>query len=632
MKSTVKAPDHQPSERDASPAESADGPHSPLRWLDQVAEAILGVAILAELVLLFGNTIARWIGGREYAWTYEVAQLALTIMMFVGGPVAYRHGLHIAVRVLLDRLPERVRLVCESVSNWLLVAIGVVGTVISIPVLVDEWTVQTQLLGWPQAVFIVPATVGMAMIAVFGLERAWQGLASLRVGVPVAVVVVLVANTRELWVYNITLTALLVASLVVFVALLLIGTPIAFVLAAVPITYLFLTGAAPTSTVILRMEDSTQDIVLLAIPFFILAGSLMSTGGLASRLSRLVHSLVGHFRGGLYYVVVIFMFLFSGLSGSKAADMAAVGRTLSDPLDRAGYDRREATACLAASGAMYETIPPSIALLVLGSVTGLSISSLFLAGIVPAAVLAIVMMTVIFLRVRHSGMPKLARPSWRERGGAVWTGIPALLLPVILIGGILGGIGSPTEVSSFGVIYGLLAGLVLERKATLRGFWSSVKETAALTGMILFVVSAASSFAWILTISGVPQALGSVVSSLDGHPTIFVLLSVVLLVIMGAVLEGLPAIIIFAPLLIPVATAMGIDPLHYGIVLVLAMGLGFFMPGVGVGSYIACGIMRTDIESVSKPLLRYEVALFVGLLLLALVPVITLALPRLVLG
>jgi tripartite ATP-independent transporter DctM subunit len=632
VKSTVQAPDREPPVRDVPPADSPDEPRSPLRWLDHVAEAVLGVAILTELVLLFGNTIARWVTGHEYAWTYEVAQLALTTMMFVGGPVAYRHGLHVAVRVLLDRLPEPVRLVCEGVSGWLLVAIGVAGTVISIPVLVDQWTVHTQLLGWPQTVFILPATVGMAMIAAFGIERAWQGPASLRVSVPVAVVVVLVASTRELWVYNITLAALLVVSLVVFVVLLLIGMPIAFVLATVPIVYLFLTGTAPTSTVILRMEDSTQDIVLLAIPFFILAGSLMSTGGLANRLSGLVHSLVGHFRGGLYYVVVVFMFLFSGLSGSKAADMAAVGRTLSEPLDRAGYDRREATACLAASGAMYETIPPSIALLVLGSVTGLSISSLFLAGIVPAAVLAVVMMTVIFVRVRRSGMARQVRPSWRARGRAVWTGIPALLLPVILIGGILGGIGSPTEVSSFGVVYGLVAGLVLERKATLRGFWSSVKDTAALTGMILFVVSAASSFSWILTISGVPQALGTAVSSLGSQPTVFVLVSVALLVIMGAVLEGLPAIIIFAPLLIPVATAMGIDPLHYGIVLVLSMGLGFFVPGVGVGSYIACGIMRTDIESVSKPLLRYEVALFVGLLLLAFVPAITLALPQLVLG
>lgn len=618
--------------REEPPTENADAPRSPLRWLDRTAKSIVGTAILAELVLLFGNTVARWITGREYQWTYEVAQLALTVMMFVGGPVAYRHGLHIAVRVLLDRLPERVRSVCESVADWLVAAIGVVGTAISIPVLVQQWSVHTQFLGWPQTVFILPATVGMAMIAVFGVERAWHGIASLRVGVPVAVVVALVAGTRELWVYDITLATLLVVALVLFVALLLIGVPIAFVLATIPITYLFLTGTAPTSTVILRMEDSTQDIVLLAIPFFILAGSIMSTGGLAGRLSDLVHALVGHFRGGLYYVVVVFMFLFSGLSGSKAADMAAVGRTLREPLDRAGYDRSEATACLAAAGAMYETIPPSIALLVLASVTGLSISSLFLAGIIPAAVLAIVMMTVIFVRARQSSMAKQPRQTWHARGRTVWRGLPALLLPVILIGGILGGIGSPTEVSSFGVVYGLVAGLALERKATLRGFWSSVKDTAALTGMILFVVSAASSFTWMLTISGVPQALGTAVSDLNRHPTVFLLLSAVLLVIMGAVLEGLPAIIIFAPLLIPVATAMGIDPLHYGIVLVLSMGLGFFVPGVGVGSYISCGIMRTDIESVTKPLLRYESALFAGLILVALVPVITLALPRLALG
>lgn len=617
---------------DGAPAGGpAEPPRSSLRWLDGVAEGLLGIAILAELVLMFGNTVARFIGGSEYPWTFEVAQLALTIMMFVGGPVAFRHGLHIAVRVVLDRLPDAARSVCEGVSAWLLVAIGVIGAAVSVPVLVDQWQVRTQLLHWPLTLFILPATVGMVLIAVFGLERVWRGTPSLKVGAPVAAAVVLLVATRNLWVYQVTLDALLVISLCGFACLLLIGMPIAFVLATVPITYLFLTGTAPTSTVILRMEDSTQDIVLLAIPFFILAGSIMSTGGLAERLSGMVHSLVGHFRGGLYYVVVIFMFLFSGLSGSKAADMAAVGRTMSKPLDRAGYSRREATACLAASGAMYETIPPSIALLVLASTTGLSITALFLAGIVPAAVLGLLMMGVIFLRVRRSGMDRQPRPSRRARGRAVWFGLPALLLPVILIGGILGGVGSPTEVSSFGVVYGLAAGLVMERSATLRGFWASVKETAALTGMILFVVSAASAFSWMLTISGVPQAIGGAVSGLSAHPIVFVLLSVVLLAVMGAVLEGLPAIIIFAPLLIPVATGMEIDSLHYGILLVLAMGLGFFVPGIGVGSYIACGIMRTDIESVSRPLFAYEVALFLGLLLLALIPVITLALPNLVL-
>lgn len=628
----ASAPGIEPTVHDQPVGVPAERQRRPLRWLDHLAEGLLGIAILVELVLLFGNTVARFLGGTEYPWTYEVAELALTIMMFVGGPVAFRHGLHIAVRVLLDRLPERARSVCENVSSWLLVVVGVIGAAVSIPVLVDQWETHSQLLNWPHALFILPATVGMVLIAVFGLERAWQGPPSLKVGIPVAIAVLLLVTTRELWVYQITLDALLVMSLVAFVGLLLIGMPIAFVLATVPITYLFLTGTAPTATVILRMEDSTQDIVLLAIPFFILAGSIMSTGGLAERLSGLVYMMVGHFRGGMYYVVVVFMFLFSGLSGSKAADMAAVGKTLSEPLDRAGYSRREATACLAASGAMYETIPPSIALLVLGSTTGLSISALFLAGLVPAAALALLMMTAIFLRVRRSGLAKQPRPSWRSRGTAVRSGLPALMLPVILIGGILGGIGSPTEVSSFGVVYGLVAGLIMERAATLRGFWASVKETAALTGMILFVVSAASAFSWILTISGVPQAIGGVVSDMSAHPTVFVLLSVLLLVIMGAVLEGLPAIIIFAPLLIPVASGMGIDPLHYGILLVLAMGIGFFLPGIGVGSYIACGIMRTDLESVSRPLLIYETALFFGLLLLALVPVITLALPLLVLG
>jgi tripartite ATP-independent transporter DctM subunit len=277
---------------------------------------------------------------------------------------------------------------------------------------------------------------------------------------------------------------------------------------------------------------------------------------------------------------------------------------------------------------MGETVPPSIAMLVLGSVTTLSVGALFVGGIIPAGVIGICIMALIYLQSRRSLAKRLPRSSFRELARAAAIGILPLLMPVILFGGILLGIATPTEVSSFAVVYGLVLAALIYREVNLRTLVRGLIECAAISGMILFIVAAASSFAWVLTIAHLPQRLVEILAG-GSSQWVFMLASVLLLVVTGSVLEGLPALLILAPILLPIAAQLGISQLHYGIVLIIAMGLGTFIPPIGVGFYIACAVCETSIERSARAMIPFVVVLSVGLVLVALVPWFTLCLPSL---
>ncbi|HTU00169.1 MAG TPA: TRAP transporter large permease, partial [Candidatus Sulfotelmatobacter sp.] len=367
--------------------------------------------------------------------------------------------------------------------------------------------------------------------------------------------------------------------------------------------------------------------VLLAIPFFILVGIVMTKGGISLRLVRLVQTLVGHFRGGLLQVMVVSMYLVSGLSGSKAADVAAVGAVMRDMLRREGYRLEQATAVLAASAAMGETVPPSIAMLVLGSVTSLSIGALFVAGLIPAAVVALCLMVLIYLQVRRKGGRQSPRATRADIARAALHGILPLLMPLILFGGILLGVAAPTEVSSFAVVYGLVLAALVYRELGWREFLRSTIECASVSGMILFILAAATSFAWMLTIAHLPQRLVTLLTGGAQSHWTFLLSSILLLILAGSILEGLPALVILAPILMPIAARIGVDQLHYGIVLIIAMGIGAFIPPVGVGFYTTCAVCGTTIEESGRAMIPFFLVLCLGLLVVALVPWFTLLLP-----
>jgi tripartite ATP-independent transporter DctM subunit len=330
--------------------------------------------------------------------------------------------------------------------------------------------------------------------------------------------------------------------------------------------------------------------------------------------------------------VVVTIYLVSGISGSKAADVVAVGSVLRRELKRQGYPAEQGAAVLSAAGAMSETIPPSIAMLVLGSVTPISIGTLFVAGLLPAAVIALFLMVAIAVQASRLGMPRAARASLTELMASVAGAVLPLIMPVIMIVGIKFGYATPTEVSAVAVLYGIVLSAAIYRTIGFRGFFAIAVDCGLLAGMVLFIIAAAGSFAWTLTAANLPAALVTTLHLVGDSPRLFLIGSMVLLIVVGSLLEGLPALIILGPLLMPIAAQLGIDSIHYAMVILLAMGIGIFIPPIGICFYISCAVAESDIEASAKTMLPYLAVLILGVLTVAFVPWFTHAVPNLLNG
>jgi tripartite ATP-independent transporter DctM subunit len=342
---------------------------------------------------------------------------------------------------------------------------------------------------------------------------------------------------------------------------------------------------------------------------------------------RFISALVGHTRGGLLQVAVVSMYVISGLSGSKPADVAAVGTVMRDELTER-HGGAEGAAVLAASAVMGETVPPSIAMLIVGSITNVSVAAMFVGGIIPAAVMAAALMTLIAVRARRSALPRVERASGAAIARSALQAVLPLMLPGILLGGILLGIATPTEVAGFAVLYGLTLAFVVYRTMTWSSFLAAVTDTAALTGVLLFIFAASSGFSWTLTVANLPQRLVELLQSVGNSTELFMVGSIALLITVGVLLEGLPSLNVLAPLLLPIAGKLGLSELHYALVLIIAMGVGGFMPLAGVGFYVCCAIMRCNIEAASRAMLPYLAIILIGLLIIAFVPSLALFLPH----
>lgn len=604
--------------------------HPVLRALDGIAEAILVVAVLGELFAVAVNVVARVVLGVSFLWTEEIAQIALSTLTFVGGTIAYRRGDHTFVRAVIDTLPLYIHRRCVALADALVFAIAIVALLSSFKLLAMNWQQTTPILGWPVSNFAVPLTASMALLAVYAVERLWRehGASALGVMVGVFIVALLIGLTQSVWRPWMAGDAAIAVALVFFFFAVVVGVPVGFALLLSTASYLWIGDVAPIEALPQQMVNGTSNFILLAIPFFILAGLIMERGGISLRLVRFVYAFVGHLRGGLLQVMVLSMYLVSGLSGSKAADVAAVGTVMRGMLKERGYSSAEGAAVLAASAVMGETVPPSIAMLILGSITSISMAGLFIGGVIPAAVIAVCLMVLIYVRARRSGATAEARATWAVRLDASIGAILPFLMPLILFVGILAGIATPTEVSAFAVLYGMFLSLVVYREINLRSFFRTVVDSVALTGMILFILSAASGFSWALTIAYVPQRVVDVLHGFNNSRDIFLIGSLLLLIVGGSLLEGLPALNILAPLLIPIAGKIGISELHYGMMLIIAMGVGAFMPPAGVGFYVCCAVARAPLEAASRAMIPYLVVLIVGLLLVTFVPWFTLVLPH----
>jgi tripartite ATP-independent transporter DctM subunit len=597
--------------------------------VDRFAETLVVAALLGELGLVLGNVFARAYFHHSFLWADEVARLSLSILAFVGGAVAYRRRDHAFVRVVLNLVPRPVERTCLALSDIIvLFVVGLTG-IASAEFIASSWGERTPIFQIPAALIALPLPLGMALLALYAANNLYRENRRMiwSVGVAFIVVLALAAATRDLWLPWLGGDAAIIVALALFFVAIFAGVPVGFVLLLATATYLWAADAASFVVLPQTMVNGTGNFILLAVPFFILAGLIMERGGISVRLVRFIYALVGHWRGGLLQVTVASMYVVSGLSGSKPADVAAVGTVMRDQL-RERHSAAEGAAVLAASAIMGETVPPSIAMLIVGSITSVSLAALFIGGLIPAAVMAVCLMVLIYVRARRAGTPCVPRAPFAAMFRAGVDAVLPLLMPAMLLGGILFGVATPTEVAAFAVVYGLVLAVLVYRVMNLAEFMRTVADTAALTGVLLFIFAAASGFSWTLTVAYLPQRLVALLHAVGNSTEIFMIGSIALLVIVGVLLEGLPSLNVLAPLLIPIAGKLGLSEMHYALVLIIAMGIGGFMPLAGVGFYVCCAIMRCDIEQASRAMVPYLIMVLVGLLIVAFVPWFALALPK----
>ena len=602
----------------------------PVAILDTGVDIVVGAALVGELLAIITDVLGRTFWDSPLLWSDEASSLALSVIAFIGGAIAYRREQHVFIRTLVDLLPDRLRQASYAFADWLVLLIAVICFHSSLGVLSARWEETTPILEMRGTWMALPLTVGMVVLGLYALIRlhAQPVRAVIVGGIVVFGLTAAIIAVHAWWLPALSTGAAVSCALVVVLATALLGVPIGFALILGTILFLYSGGLVSMVALPQNMVDGVSRFVLLALPFFILAGFVMEAGGISRRLIMFIASMVGFLRGGLMQVTVVSMYIVSGISGSKAADVAAVGLVMRDMLEEKGYDPAEAAAVLAASAAMGECVPPSIAMLVLGSVTSLSIGALFAAGLLPAAVIAICLMVLIYvrsLRKREQHSEHIGRGHrLRMAADAI---IPASM-PVFLFAGIFTGFATPTEVSAFAVAYGLLIAVFLYREIRVRSLGQIIATSSTVAAMVLFTLAAAQSFSWVLSAAQVPQELAALLAAAHESATMFMIGSIIGLVVLGSLLEGLPALLILAPLLLPMAPALGISQLHYGIVLLIAMGIGAFLPPLGVGFYIACAVARAPMGRSSRIMVPYVVVLLLGLVLVAFIPWLTLVLPR----
>ncbi|MCB2099964.1 MAG: TRAP transporter large permease [Rhodobacterales bacterium] len=423
------------------------------------------------------------------------------------------------------------------------------------------------------------------------------------------------------------LTVVIFAGLI---GLVLLGVPIAVAMGMTAILVLVFSGDAFVLPIMAqRMYSATTGFTLLAIPFFILAGNLMNTGGITNRIFAFALALVGHLRGGLGHVNVVSSMIFSGMSGAAVADAAGLGVVEMEAMTKNGYPREFSAAITAASSTIGPVVPPSIPFVIYGSITGVSIGKLFLAGFIPGALMGLAMMVGIYLISRRRHFPLRERASLRT---LLWTfkeAFLALMMPVIIIGGILGGLFTPTEAAVVASLYAFIVGGFVYREIRLKDLPDIIWTTVEQSVKVLFIISAAGFFGWMMVLQSIPEQVIHGLTELTSSRTSLILIVLFVLIVLGCFLEGIAVLVITIPVFMPLIAEFNIDPVQFGVIMTLCSMLGLLTPPVGMSLYAVASISNVPVGKLSVELIPYLLGIFVVLLIISFVPEVSLWLPNL---
>jgi len=590
-----------------------------LAMLVEIPAALL---VVAEIVILFAGVVARYGLRSPLIWSDELASILFLWLAMLGAAVAFRRSEHMRMTAVVASAGPGMRAYLDVVATCAALGFLLLIAWPSCEYAYEESYITTPALQLANIWRAAALPVGIGLMALFALLRlARTGDIKLVLSAVLTVALLMVVFwlaqpwLRPLGNLNLIIFFVGVAGFCVFA-----GVPIAFGFGLAIFGYLALTTRTPLMVLVGRMDEGMSHLILLSVPLFVFLGLLIEMTGMARAMVAFLASLLGHVRGGLHYVLVGAMYLVSGISGSKAADMAAVAPVLFPEMKARGAKPGDLVALLAATGAQTETIPPSLVLITIGSVTGVSISALFTGGLLPGVVLAITLSALVWWRYRDENLSHVKRAGGGEVLRSFVIALPALALPFVIRAAVVEGVATATEVSTIGIVYGSLVGLLVYRRFEWRRLLPMLVETACLSGAILLIIGTATGMAWGLTQSGFSRALAAAMTGLPGGSSAFIAVSIVAFTILGSVLEGIPAIVLFGPLLFPIARAVGVHEVHYAMIIILAMGIGLFAPPFGVGYYAACAIGRVDPAEGIRPIWGYLLALLVGLIVVAIFP------------
>jgi tripartite ATP-independent transporter DctM subunit len=592
---------------------------SALGWLVEVPAAVL---VLADIVVLFAGVFSRFVMHNPLVWSDELASILFLWLAMLGAVTALRRGEHMRMTALVSWLAPSRRAVLEAAAMAACLAFLALVIGPAWQYAADERAITTPALEISNLWRAAALPVGVVLMATFAVLRMLRSTTRKDAFVAIAAVAAVVA---AFWLLGPSLAKLGRLNLLIFFVgvaggSVLAGIPIAFAFGLGTFGYLALTTFTPLTVVVGRMDEGMSHLILLAVPLFVFLGLLIEMTGMAKAMIAFLGGLLGHVKGGLSYVLVGAMYLVSGISGAKAADMAAIAPALFPEMKARGADEGDLVALLAATGAQTETVPPSLVLITIGSVTSVSIAALFTGGMLPALVLGLVLCVVVRHRSRREDLSAIERVPRRAVARLFVIALPALALPFVIRAAVVEGVATATEVSTIGIVYAALAGLLVYRQFDWRRIGPMLVSTASLSGAILFIIGTATAMAWGLTQSGFSRLLAEAMATLPGGVPMFLAVSIVAFTVLGSVLEGIPAIVLFGPLLFPIARQLGVHEVHYAMVVVLSMGLGLFSPPLGVGYYAACAIGRVSPDAGIRPLVGYMLALLAGVILVAAVP------------
>ena len=604
----------------ADPTE-AEASRASARWMWPL-EAVAALLVAVITVLLLGGVLSRYVFARPVIWIDEVVSIAFIWLTMLGAVIAVYRNEHLRLMLFVEMLPERTR---DFVHAFALVATGALLAALIEPSFTyarEEWAIRTPALDLPNAFRV--AALAFGFVAMLALVAIYAGRSVSRRSLAAAIVVV-AAIGAACWGLSPKLAQLgavnIVIFLVGFVAVCLAaGVPIAFCFGIGAVSYLAFSTQVPLMVVIGRMDEGVSSLVLVSVPIFVLLGCVLDATGMGKAIVDFLASLLGHVKAGMSYVLLGSLFIVSGISGSKVSDMATVAPALFPEMKRRGHKPAEMVALLATGAAMADTVPPSIVLIVLGAVAGVSIAGLFQSGFVVAMVLLLTLVVLARWKARHEDMRGTRRTPMRMVGRLLLVAGPALVLPFLIRSLVGEGVATATEVSTVAVVYAMVIGQLMYGGIGLRKLYAMLVETAALSGAVLLVLGAASAMAWAITQSGVVQQLTQMLTTLPGGWIAFMAVTIVVFLVLGCLLEGLPAVLLLAPIMFPIARKLGIHDVHFSMVIVCAMNVGLMMPPVGVGFYIACRIGEAKPDDVMGAIWPYLVALVVGVIIIAAVP------------